>query len=142
MWIEDRPFTINGRTYTFVFKSKALMEWQKLHSHNGKVADLFELRRKAGDGDLEHVVGFVWAGLRKHHPDVTVDDVWNWIDESGSIDQFVLIMAQLLPSTVPDAADLKELGVPERPPVPAQGKTAKKSRGTGERSTSTRADAA
>lgn len=142
MWIDEKPLTINGRRYTFVFKSRALMEWQNLHSANGKIADIFDIRRKATEGSLEHLMGFVWAGLRKHHPDVTIDDVWNMVDEAGSIDQFVIILGQLLPSMVPDHADLKELGVEERPPVPAQGKPAKKSRGTGEKSTSTRADAA
>lgn len=142
MWIDDRPITVNGRTYTFRFKTKEAMALQKHFAVNGKVPSVPDLVNRAlVEESIEHAVALLWAGFRTHHPELTMDDVVAIFDEIGSI-QIGGVFQDAAQSLSPDPADMKELGVPERPPEAAQSAKKKTKPRNGDGSISSPATAA
>jgi hypothetical protein len=57
---------------------------------------------------LLYVRAFLWAGLRKYHPEITIEDVTELLDAADEREAIALV-AGLRGSTVPDQRDVEAL---------------------------------
>lgn len=80
---QDTQIQIGEKSYTVRFSVRAmnaLQEHWKLKSFQEVAKKISTLQENVQIDDL---VGFVWAGLRTHHRDLTKEDVFDLIDEVG-----------------------------------------------------------
>lgn len=128
----ETEIELDGKKYTLYAGINALAEVEALFSTANKRVTVQEVMRLATEQSMTHIRGLVWAMLRKHHKDMTLEAVGDLIDRVGigSIDQaFAQSMAQM----APDPDDLKDLGIDR--PLGAQSEPETKKAGTGARST-------
>ena len=79
---QERQVTIDGKSYTMKYSLKAYVALQdhfKLSSIDEVVARLND-PTKLGMMDI---VALMWAGLRSHHRDVTMEDAFELADSVG-----------------------------------------------------------
>lgn len=126
-------FTFGGVLYRFKLGTHALIELQELFSTPQRVAPIEEIFGEVSKGRLKYIRGFLWAGLRKFHPETTQADVEDLLDEATELEVQALLVSLGL-TTQPDPKDLKELRAgAKRNPRKAQTQS---TRGTGGNSTS------
>lgn len=97
------------------------------------VAPIPGILDEVSKGRVKYVRAFLWAGLRRYHPGVTLEDVSDLLDASGE-EEVRRVLQKLNLTTMPDPKDAAELakGKAKNPP---QART-KRTRGTGANSTS------
>lgn len=127
----EATLVIEGRTYTFALKTVGLMALQKHFSTPDRVASIGHILARVNEGSLEHIVAFLWASLRKYHPEMTIDQTMALIDDAG-LDTLMDGIAGVAESTQPDPQDAIELGMVATNPHKAQTRR----RGTGASGTS------
>jgi hypothetical protein len=110
---------IEGKVYTLHAGINAVADAEGVFSTADRRVTYQEIAEHAMKGSVTHIRALIWAMLRKHHRDLSLPDVGDLIDLVGmtTIEQK---FADLLRSTVPDAEDLKAMGVDPNPPQ-AQG---------------------
>jgi hypothetical protein len=101
--------TLKGQSYTFRMGTRALEDLQELLSPPGQVIPLEAIIKDVLQWRLKYVRAFLWAGLRKYHPQITMDDLEGMLDESDEREVQILL-SKLGLTTVPDEKDVKELG--------------------------------
>jgi hypothetical protein len=79
--------------------------------------------KKVNGGSMRYVRAFIWAALRKHHADVTLQAAGELIDTVGLPGLNAQLQA-LAASTTPDARDLEVLGID--PPNPQTARPARR----------------
>lgn len=117
-------FTVGDRVYTLVLDMNAICELEELLStptHPVTSAQVFVL---AANYSYRHIRALVWAALRRHHKDVTLEAVGDLIEQSGGPEGFFATLKKLRGVTSPESTG--------RPPQARQPKRA------GARTTSTR----
>lgn len=127
------PLTLAGVSYTFKMGTSALIELQEAFSTPTKVAAIPDIFNEVNKGRIKYVRAFLWAGLRKFHPTVTLEDVSDMLDACDET-EIATLLRRLGVTTQPDPKDIKELqeGVARNPPTAQTRRT----RGTGGNSTS------
>lgn len=97
----DHAVTLGGRAYTLRYSIKAMVA---LQDHFG-LRSVSEVGRRLVDaeafGALD-VVAVVHAGLRTHHPDVTVEALTDLLDEIG-LDATQAAIGMAFAAATPDA---------------------------------------
>ena len=97
---------INGDTYTLALDLNALCELQEaLNPRDPDSVELDGLMKQLGKMNPRYVRAFVWATLRRHHPEITLKGASDLVTEAGGIATFIEQMGTLLQSTQPDARD-------------------------------------
>lgn len=131
--------SIDGKTYTLVMDTNAMVAVEDLFSTPGRDVTFDQVVARLLAGSVKHIRGFLWAGLKRHQPNLTLEQVGDLIQAAGGLEALAAQLQQLTGATQPDPADLKELGVVSNRPQSAQGG---KRRGTGGRSSGTPAASA
>lgn len=126
---------VGGRLYTLALKTPGLIRFQKYFSSSGQLAKLEDLWQAIMDGSVEHIAVLIWAALRKYHPEVTLEQAIELIDEAGGITGLHDQLLELGKSATGAPEDLEALGVNDRPRKAQIGRR----RGIGTTSTATRA---
>lgn len=75
----DVPFEVNSKAYTLRYSHNALVA---LERSQGK--GLPKIMSELSDAEtlsLGKVISFLWAGLQKHHPGLTEEDVGDLLDD-------------------------------------------------------------
>ena len=124
---------IDGRTYTFCLDLNALIELEEMFSTPERRVRFVEVLALAEAFSAKHLRAVFWAALRKHHPEMTVEDVGGIVNSVSMMDlQHVLTGANA--GATPDPKDVQELneGLRKRPRKAQTVRT----NGTGESSTS------
>lgn len=89
----EASFTIGGTEYTICFNNDALIQLEdKLD--RGIVAITSEMQRWSAEPErlrLKWVRALLWAGLRKHHPTMTVEQTSELIDQSNGAEMMNVI---------------------------------------------------
>jgi hypothetical protein len=129
---------MGDETYTFSLDLNAMTLIEDHFSTAGKDVSFYEAFDKMQKtGSARYIRAFVWAGLQRHHKGLSLDAVGDLIQQSGGLlgfgDKLRGAIAEAGLATIPDKADLHDLG------VDANGRNPTKARpGRGARSTSTR----
>lgn len=75
----DFPFEVNGKVYTLRFSHAALVKLEdKLN--DGLMSIMKEMMDPA-KMRIGRIVAILWAGLQKHHPQMTIDNCADLLDE-------------------------------------------------------------
>lgn len=75
----DVEFVSGNKTYTLRYSHSALVELENSLNKN-----LMQIMREVGDIEtlrMGTIVALLWAGLRKHHPDVTMEGACEILDD-------------------------------------------------------------
>ena len=106
--------TLSGKTYTFKLGTAALIELQEMWSTPERTESIEEILFNVQIGRLKYIRSFLWAGLQKHHPNTTMDQVDDLLDEASE-EEVKALLADLGLSMQPDPKDAKELIGSKRP---------------------------
>jgi hypothetical protein len=117
--------TIDGKPYTLALTLNAMVE----------VEDMFgvpfsKVCEECENDSPKHIRALVWAVLRKHHKELTVEDVGEMVD-LGTLKALSSVLGRVVSSSGPDAKDLPKKGKSENPTKARAG-----ANGTGASSTS------
>lgn len=122
----DVQIVIAGQPYTLRFSAKALAamqdHWQldSLDAVGRKLGGL-----ESGNASLTDFTAILWAALRTHHPDVTLDHALDMFDEMG-VDGLLTTLGNALGgSTVEGGGD----DAPANPPRRGRSRASKSSAG-------------
>lgn len=118
--------TIGDRTYTLVLDMDGICQAEAALSSPGQIVSITEIFYGAAIGSQRHARVLVWASLRRHHPDLSLERAGELMGEFGGAEKFFEVVKALRASTEPDAEDR-----------PARPQTARQA-GTGARVTSLR----
>lgn len=101
------PLEVNGKTYTLVMDINAICELETLFSTPERDASFVEIAERVQRGSMRHVRGCLWAALRRHHKELSLEDAGAL---ASSISELSTTMAALNASMTPDKADLPPKG--------------------------------
>jgi hypothetical protein len=114
-------------TYTLTLKTAGWRALQQHFSTPDKLADLDAVIAQVRAGSVDHIVVFVWACLRKFHPEIALEAVPDLIDDAGGLEGVDRqVMGELSASMTADPKDRAELESVQKRPRKARGM-----RGTG-----------
>jgi hypothetical protein len=110
--------TLGGTSYRFRLGAEALIAFQEQFRVNGDAPSVRELLRQYQRESLVHIRALLWAGLREHHPDITLTGVADLIDAAAP-SEIQAVLGGMADSTQPDPADVAALGLDGngRPPA-------------------------
>jgi hypothetical protein len=111
---------VGGKAYTLALDINAMCAVEDLMSTEAKTVSFQEVATLAMRNSMRHVRALTWGALRKHHKDMTLEQVGAWMFEVDSDpDVAAKVQAQmagLLGGAQPDPEDTQALGVkPSRP---------------------------
>lgn len=116
--------TVGDRTYTYVLNSAALARLEGVLSTPERPVTWGEAFVAAARYSRTHLCAILWAGLKRHHPNVSMDDVHGLIDQIGSEDELFALFR-------------KARGLAEPEESTARPRPARRSKKAGARTTST-----
>lgn len=107
--------TVGDQAYTLVLDLSAICELEGVFSTPKQIVTFPEIVAAVLRLSYRHIRGFVWAALRKHHPDVTLAQAGTLIEAAGGVDAFFETILALHQSTQPDAEDAADRPRKARP---------------------------
>lgn len=114
----DIQFALDGKPLTLRFSARALAalqdHWQlgDLDQVAGKLAEI-----EQGKLSVQDAAAMLWAGLRTHHPEVTLDEAFDVLDGMG-----IANFETLLGSAISGASSGGGSDASANPPRPRRGK--------------------
>lgn len=127
--------SVEGQIYTFVLTIDAMVALEDMFSTPQREVTFQQVADRSIAGSVKHTRGLIWASLQEHHPDLTLKDVSNLIQQAGGVFAFSEKLQQLQLAAAADPKDIEELGLNGNPRK-AQAKS-KKRVGTGASSIAT-----
>jgi hypothetical protein len=103
--------TVSGRTYTLVLNTNAMAAIETHLSTPAKDVTWDEFWPRVLRGSVRAICVLLWGMSRKHHPELTVDDVGELVDAVGGLPGLVSVVSAANTSATPDPEDLKATGV-------------------------------
>lgn len=76
----DRPFQVGNKTYTMRFSVRALAALQDHYGLNS-LEEIGERLADTSKMSVKDLCAIVWAGLRTHHPETSMEDVMGIMDD-------------------------------------------------------------
>lgn len=122
--------TVDETTYTMVFNMGAMIAAEEKAEAIGMPLTWDEIVTRADKGSARCFRLFIWAMLSKHHPQLTLDQVSDLIDQVGGAIGMQRAVQAAHRGLQPDPKDAQALGPAPRP------RRARAVNGTGARSTS------
>lgn len=98
----DVAIKAGGAEYTFRFSIDALCQ---LEEHTGKTFMEIANVLQSGNVSMSLTRSLVWAGLREHHPKVSVKEAGDLIIQAGGIAGIMPTIAEALAAGFPEAKD-------------------------------------
>lgn len=123
------PVSIDGVSYTFCFNHAAMIAAEDAVSTPDKEVTWDEFIKRVQRGSARAFAVFIWAGLQKFHPTLTVTNAAEIIDAAGGAEGLGAVLQGGVRAATADPRDAKALGV-------ARPRKAQTSDGTGETATS------
>lgn len=120
---------IGGRPYVLAMDFNGFIDLQGLFTKGDVVPSVDSLMDRAQKGDLAVMRGVFWATLRRHHPEITVQQAGDLINEAGGLAKVNALIDGAALAAAPDKRDVAALGGADTRPPKAR-------RGTGGRSIS------
>lgn len=112
------PFEAQGQTWTLKLGTKAM---RKIEGATGMpMPAVGRALEKEETASIDLVAKVFWGALQHHHPDLSVDDVDDLMDDLG-LDKVGPLIAQAF-----EAAQAPKKGGPARPPKATTGRTGRR----------------
>jgi hypothetical protein len=108
----ERKFEANGKTYTLFFGNRS---FRMLEQKLGKSFQEFNFN------SVDEMTVALWSGLQKYHPDISVDDMDDIIDDVGYV-KLAGIAAEAINGAFPEADEETPQGNANRAQRRAQDK--------------------
>jgi hypothetical protein len=109
--------TIDGKTYTFVLNTAAIVRAERRYSTPAHHMTLVGILQLCDNGSVDHMAGLLWSAAQKYQPGMSEDEIYTLIDHLG-LDRLRDTLQEAAASTNPDPRDLP----PEAAsPIAAQG---------------------
>jgi hypothetical protein len=126
--VGDVPFTVGDEIYTLRLDVNALAEMEDALSTDDKVVTSFQVMARAERGQISALRAVMWAGLRRHHPKITLDEAGDLIQRMGGPAGVEKTLKQATTAAMPESEE-----GPRKKRNPPQARTAS---GRGDGSTS------
>lgn len=111
----EASLQIGDETYTLCLDLNAMAIIEEYFSTPTKDVQFYEAFAKLEKGGIRYTRAFIWAGLQKHHKGLSIEATGELIQRAGGLykfgDKLKAAVAEAGLATVPDKADLQELGV-------------------------------
>lgn len=107
---QDTTVTLGGQNFTLRFSIKATIFLQELWG----LANEREVQARMAKATMQDFIDIVWAGLQRHHPDMSRAQVVDVLDDSG---------AEGLQGAVTELLDASAAPAPKGPPAEGAGMT-------------------
>lgn len=107
---QDSVITLGGQNFTIRFSIKATLFLQE---HWG-LENERQVQARMASATMQDFIDIVWAGLQRHHPELTRDQVVDLLDDSGT---------EGLQTAVSDLMGASAAPAPKSPPEEGQGTT-------------------
>lgn len=107
----ETSMEIGGRVYTLILDTNALCELEDLYSTPDKEVTFAQILFRAASGSVRYTRACIWAALKRHHPEITLQEVGRLIQVAGGLSVFAEKLQALSRSATPDPADAQTLGV-------------------------------
>lgn len=120
-------------TYKLVLDTNALCELEAMLSTPDRPLAFPDIIAGCTRGRFLYIRAVIWAALRRHHKDVTVEGAGRIMDMAGGPDGLLSQIKTMAESTKPDAEDAKVIEGPR--PLEAQAAGGRRRRGAGQAST-------
>jgi hypothetical protein len=82
------PLTVGDRSFALVLDFDALCQLEDVLSVNGQVVTAQEAIYHAMRSSLKYTRALLWAGLRRHHKDVSLIQAGELISDLGGVEKF------------------------------------------------------
>lgn len=125
---------IGGKSYTLVLNTNAMALLEDSFSTRDHEVTFDQVLARVNAGSVRHIRALVWAALHEHHPEITVPQTGNLIQEAGGLAAFTAQLVAMMGTTSADPKDLAAIAGGAVNPRKAQAGA----RGTGTRSSRTR----
>ena len=99
---------VGGKAYTLCLTLNALCELEDLLSTPKEQVTFQQVTAMAEKGSLRHIRAVIWAALRDHHPEMSLRDAGQLIQDIG-MGAMTAHLTDLAASMAPDEEDAKEL---------------------------------
>jgi hypothetical protein len=109
-----------GRAYTLRLDFNAMCSLEGYFSTPDRMMTFPMIVEAVKAQSFTHLRGVVWAALRRHHPDLTVDDAGDIVWGAGGLAGLQTQLQALMTSANPDPADLAALKVEEKAKRPSE----------------------
>lgn len=96
---------VQDKTYRLVLDVNAICELEAAFSTPDKEIVLNDILTKVARGSVAHIRALVWAALRRHHPEMTLAQSGQFIQDAGGLVGFSEKLQSIADSTRPDAED-------------------------------------
>lgn len=111
---------VGGTSYTLVLNMAAMIAAEEAASTPSKEVTWDQIVTKYSSGSAKYVRIFLWAMLHKFHPDMTLEQVGELVDEAGGVVEFARALEAGQRALTPDPEDVKALGVEAKRPRKAR----------------------
>jgi len=101
--------TVGGRDYTLVLNTNAMAAIEDHLSTPSQDVTWDAFWKRVMRGSVRAVTVLLWGMCRKYHPEVTVDQVGEFVDELGGLPGLEQVLVSANVSSTPDPADVKDL---------------------------------
>lgn len=97
--LQDVEVNVGGRSFTLRYSIKA----QLALKDRWKCESDREVQARMAKPSMDDFIDIFWAGLRKHHPEVTREEVLDLLDDAGA-DGMTAAVAQAMDAASPPEA--------------------------------------
>jgi hypothetical protein len=108
----DQQLVVGDRSYTLRFSVRAMAALQDHFGLNSLTAVGQKLQESANDLSVKDMTALLWAGLRTHHPEVTMDQALGILDELG-VEGMQESLGKALYGAMPQQGDAEGKGDPQ-----------------------------
>jgi hypothetical protein len=116
---------IEGVSYVLVTTFNGLIDLQNYFAKDGAIPTIESILLRAQRGELEAVRAVFWSTMRRHHPQITMEQAGELIQAAGGAGAIDAMLATAGEASGPDPRDVQSLGGATNPP------RARRRRGTG-----------
>jgi hypothetical protein len=110
----DVPFTVGDKAYTLRLDVNALAEMEEAMSTDDKVVTSFQVMARAEKGQIAALRAVMWAGLRRHHPAITLRDAGDLIQQMGGPAGVEKTLKQATSAAMPEQEGPAKKGNPRK----------------------------
>ena len=107
---------IEGVSYVLVTTFNGLIDLQNYFAKDGAMPSIESILLRAQRGELDAVRAVFWSTLRRHHPQITVEQAGELIQAAGGMGAVDALLSGAATASAPDPRDVAAVGGATNPP--------------------------